>query len=231
MKRTAFIFPILVLFFAVFAAPANADFRVVRVSANDVLNIRAAPDPGAAKLGTIPAKGTGITATGRTAPYGNFIWAEITYGGVTGWVNKHYLAKEERRAQTPPPAAPAPTQHATPEVTGSINRQAGLEALSCSGTEPFWGMLLKGKETVFDSLGGGGPMTLKLSPPTQSPQMRTVWAIDAKEKETGKTVSITVKKTGQCSDGMSDIVFPYETLVNVAGGPVYAGCCNIANEQ
>ena len=218
---SAFTFP------AAEAAEADeqkAHFRVVRVESDDVLNMRIVPDPYAAKVGAIPPDARGIEATGRTAKRGDYIWREIMYRDVTGWVNSHFLVRD--RAQ----AAGAPRQITPdPEITGSTSgTSVFLEPLSCAGTEPFWGMLLKGRETVLDSL-ADGPLKIDLSPARQSPQMSTAWAIDARTEAGNKPVSIIVRRTNQCSDGMSDIIFPYETFITISGGPFYAGCCNTAS--
>lgn len=191
-------------------------FSVIRVSADDTLNMRSTPDPGAARVGAIEPDAHGIKATGRTAKRGEYVWREVIYRGVTGWVNGHFLLRERGAPQTP--------------VQADGGSRAGLEPLSCSGTEPFWGLLLKGHQTVLDSL-SKGPVGLTLSPARRSPQMTTAWAIDARTKKTDRPVSIIVRRTDQCSDGMSDIVFPYETFITIHGGPFYAGCCSLASQS
>lgn len=202
----------------------KAHFRVVRVDSNDVLNMRIVPDPYAAKVGAIPPDARGIEATGRTAKRGDYIWREIMYRDVTGWVNSHFLVRDRAQSAGAPPQIDPEA-----EITGSTSgTSVFLEPLSCAGTEPFWGMLLKGRETVLDSL-ADGPLQIDLSPARQSPQMSTAWAIDARTKAENKPVSIIIRRTNQCSDGMSDIIFPYETFITISGGPFYAGCCNTAS--
>lgn len=97
------------------APRAEADgpdyYRVRGVAANDVLNIRAEPDPHGTKLGEIPPHGTCIRNLGcqgglsfeefstlspaeqerraREHPR----WCKVEYQGVTGWVAGHYLAE------------------------------------------------------------------------------------------------------------------------------------------
>ena len=78
--------------------PSTTLFRIVRVAADDVLHVRAAPNPSAAKVGEIPPDGTGIewrgekgAFTGRTK---TFDWYRVTYRGVTGWVNSHFLERQ-----------------------------------------------------------------------------------------------------------------------------------------
>ena len=81
------------------------------VRANDVLNIRAAPKPGAATLGTIPPGGTCVRNLGcrgglsfqeysilsqaeqRKRLKQNPRWCRVEYQGITGWVAGRYLAE------------------------------------------------------------------------------------------------------------------------------------------
>lgn len=94
-------------------ARAEADgpdyFRVIGVAENDVLNIREAPEAGAAKLGEIPWNGDGIRNLGcqgglsfaewevateaerRAAAQTR--WCRVSYDGVEGWAAGWFLAE------------------------------------------------------------------------------------------------------------------------------------------
>ena len=113
MHRTAALFMVLIL--APGFARAEADgpdrFRVTGVAANDVLNLRAAPNPKAAKVGVIPPKANCIRNLGcqggvsfqdyamlspaqqkqrlRQHPR----WCRVEYRGITGWAAGRYLAE------------------------------------------------------------------------------------------------------------------------------------------
>jgi uncharacterized protein len=94
----------------VFAEADGPDFfRVTGVAAEDVLNIRAAPDAAAARIGTVPADGDGLqnrgcqgglsfaewqaaTESERQAA-ARTRWCRITYQGTTGWVAGWFLAE------------------------------------------------------------------------------------------------------------------------------------------
>jgi heat shock protein HslJ len=84
-------------------------FRVTGVAENDVLNIREAPEAGAAKLGGIPWNGDGIRNLGcqgglsfaeweaateaerRAAAQTR--WCRVSYGGIEGWAAGWFLAE------------------------------------------------------------------------------------------------------------------------------------------
>lgn len=78
-------------------ALATADgpdaFRVVGVQRGDVLWIRSGPSAGNSKVGAIPYDARGITNLG-CRDFGNRIWCEVSYRGVTGWSNGRYLGED-----------------------------------------------------------------------------------------------------------------------------------------
>ena len=100
-------------------ASADADgpdfYRVRNVAANDVLNMRAAPNPRARQVGAIPPDGACIRNLGcrggltfreftelspaerKQRERENPRWCEVEYRGVTGWVAGRYLAEDDCR--------------------------------------------------------------------------------------------------------------------------------------
>jgi hypothetical protein len=68
-------------------------FRVAGVDAADVLNIRRGPSQDDESVGEIPSTGHGIIIVGRCLDD----WCPIKHGGLTGWVNRYYLAEEDSR--------------------------------------------------------------------------------------------------------------------------------------
>lgn len=65
-------------------------YRVVGVTAGDVLNIRRVPDADADVIATIPPTGNRIRLTG----YCRREWCPVSHGRNEGWVNRQYLAVE-----------------------------------------------------------------------------------------------------------------------------------------
>jgi uncharacterized protein YraI len=96
------------------AARAEADgpdfFAVTGVAADDVLNIRAAPSPKAAKIGAIPPNGRRVANLGCRGEPGFAAWqamteaereqaargrwCKISYQGVEGWVAGRFLRED-----------------------------------------------------------------------------------------------------------------------------------------
>ena len=189
-------------------AHAGESYEVVGVAPDDVLNIREAPSPAAAKIGALPFDGSGIGATGRTKLIGTETWREVTYGEITGWVNSRYLS-------------------ATP---GGGNPLGLQEPLSCSGTEPFWGLKTDGRTAEFDSLGEGKrAITFTDAYPAQN--VPVIWALRGRTVENQSSVYAIIERTNQCSDGMSDLVYKYSIRLDIEGTAFYAGCCNAFDGQ
>ena len=64
------------------------------VAADDVLNVREAPDKAAAVLGGLPPDATGVRGTPNRRRVGASIWREVECGNLRGWVNERFLARD-----------------------------------------------------------------------------------------------------------------------------------------
>jgi WD40 repeat protein len=73
---------------------AVALFRVVNVTEEDRLNIRAGPGLKYDVIGKIPKDGRDIRITGPGVQGDNTIWVPIIYKGISGWVNSFFLSKQ-----------------------------------------------------------------------------------------------------------------------------------------
>ena len=97
VESTATVTPVPATPTAVFAAPTPTPilFRVVNVTDEDRLNIRAGPGIRYEVIGKIPKDGTGILITGEGVQADNTIWVPIVYNGISGWVNSFYLSRQQ----------------------------------------------------------------------------------------------------------------------------------------
>ena len=94
--------------------PLPALHDVQGVAADDVLNIRSAPDAGAGVIGALAPDATGVEIVERSD---DLKWGLVNSGEGAGWVALRFLQRQagQDHGQFPPVAA-------------------------CSGTEPFWSM-------------------------------------------------------------------------------------------
>jgi uncharacterized protein YraI len=72
------------------AAAAPASFRVARVEQDDMLNVRSGPSDDHDAIGIISPNGRGVMITGSCV--GD--WCPVRHAGISGWVNRYYLAAE-----------------------------------------------------------------------------------------------------------------------------------------
>jgi hypothetical protein len=82
----------------IFTLPENYEpenYKVVNVSTNDVLNIRADKGTIYPVLGAIPFDATNVAVTVCKANDAGKEWCKVTYGSITGWVRSKYIEKEE----------------------------------------------------------------------------------------------------------------------------------------
>ena len=71
---------------------------VTGVAADDVLNVREAPDRTSAVLGGLPPDTTGVRGTSNRKRVGGSSWREIECGKIRGWVNERFLSTLARGA-------------------------------------------------------------------------------------------------------------------------------------
>jgi hypothetical protein len=75
----------------------RTSYCVDGVAANDVLNVRAAPDPSARVVNEVAPGGCDMVDQGRTATVGGdrWVWIYVGDAGGAGWVNSRYLSVQE----------------------------------------------------------------------------------------------------------------------------------------
>ncbi|WP_411993764.1 hypothetical protein [Agarivorans sp. DSG3-1] len=103
-----------------------------------------------------------------------------------------------------------------------------IESLECLGAEPFWGLSVKG-ETIFYSDIDDQTTSFTLGKVIASVNHNNRWVIQGSGLN-GEAVSITLAKTHQCSDDMSDFVYEYDVMFSVGDKYLYSGCCNRINK-
>jgi len=187
------------------AGAVDQSFQVVDVAPTDVLNVRATPHSTAVKLTSLPFDATHIDATGKTQMVGDASWVEIHVGTQTGWVNAHFLSPMGTAEEQP--------------------ISLFQEPLSCSGTEPFWGLQIKDRIGELDSI-SDDHSTILFRTSRQPGGIPIIWSLRGHTKSSQSSVIAILEETNQCSDGMSNLLYRYSIRLDVADGPFFAGCCN-----
>ncbi|MGF1689173.1 hypothetical protein L4C36_21305 [Photobacterium japonica] len=97
--------------------------------------------------------------------------------------------------------------------------------LSCLGTEPFWGIDVKGKALIFSDLGGEQTL-FNINFYSSSINHTNRWVMQAINKDAEQPISLALYETGECTDDMSDFRYQHEVIVTMPDHAVYSGCCN-----
>jgi uncharacterized membrane protein len=118
--------------------------------------------------------------------------------------------------ETSTPAAPVEAPE--PVVLGGVDLNQPVRAL---GTEPFWGV-----EITTDTLTYSGLDRPEQTAPNPGPQVQGTTAVYAAETGDGATMTVTLIAT-ECSDGMSDRVYPLTASVEI-GSETLNGCAQSA---
>lgn len=114
---------------------------------------------------------------------------------------------QEPEVRRGPPEAPAPTEPASPTLAGVDLTQP----LRLTGTEPFWGVDVTPQALVYS--GVDRPEQRAVNPgPT------LVGTVASWETKTDQGADLKILLTAaECSDGMSDRIYPLTARVEVAG--------------
>lgn len=138
--------------------PEGAEPDVVGVSFDDVLVVRALPDPAADPVGELAPTGS-TTTTGRERAIDSGLWAEVELGSGVGWVNTVYLGYLGATSDTTAEYADALPEIANPrEVTGTIGQHAAEANTAVGGADDAWTVVEQADENaptqaVVDVLG------------------------------------------------------------------------------
>jgi uncharacterized membrane protein len=194
---------------ALIGSAALADpsyWRVTGVASDDTLNVRADPTASAADIGDLPhdAAGIEVGAVDATGKWGRIPWQEGD-----GWIAMRFLTED------PQPMIP----------------DTGLpQGLLCQGTEPFWSVRLSGGGASFSDIDGGSEGLSLIK--TFSPEARGPFPAMLSHRS-ATAASIAVIEPAECSDGMSDITYPWRVLFlisSAAGDRLLDGCCQLPLE-
>ena len=106
---------------------------------------------------------------------------------------------------------------------GSI-QVAQAQVVQCHGNEPFWGMTVGLSEVVFNR--DNESVTAIKGPLKTAHGMQDSFLQKFDLNQEKKTVGDFTLIKVNCSDGMSDIEYPYQVIVDFYdNNKIYYGCC------
>ncbi len=186
------------------AAPENTPepgqrYEVVDIAAGNTLNIRAQPNASAKVIGKLAAGSADVSVAGTRAEANGSVWWQVIGPKGLGWVNARYLA---------------------PTNTHGEGEQSF--PLRCLGTEPFWSLTVDGGQATLKT--PDAAETWAAGEMKQAEGMLGRYAIRL-ETDAGVGHLAAWRNHAFCSDGMSDIGYPFEGIVAGPDGSVRGGCC------
>lgn len=207
------IFSLLASFMPAYSDDLPRLYRVTGVAADDVLNVREAPDAGSAINGSLAhnlehIEVTALSDDGR--------WGQVNFHEFSGWVAMRYV-----------------------QDMGDPPWWEMRRPLFCSGTEPFW-------HVIIDADTSGGMRFSGLDMETQNFQYdwlrthsgysapdnpRAVFANFVNDARRG----VAILSRASCGDGMSDRSFGISAQItlsvndpdNMYANETYYGCCSL----
>ncbi len=210
MKKTLFVAAsaLAAVLMASAASAAMQIYKVINVESGGYLNMRSGPGTTNSVVTKLPANGDGIVATGEEKKVGSVTWAKVYWHGKGGWISKSYL-KADTGTTTSTPSSPKP---------------ATSVVMKCNGTEPFWGLNITDASMSVNMVDGPRytvPVTFRQS----SANNRTIAVIAG--GSTANRTQVFLQKVESCSDGMSDIKYPYSITAVLNERQVISGCCKV----
>jgi uncharacterized membrane protein len=188
-------------------AEPGLTYRVLNVSPSDVLNVRSQAAASAPIIGSLRSDVTGIIVTGVSQSVSDSTWWQIvqpTGNKAIGWVNARFLIPADSGAEP--------------------KTDFGLR---CTGTEPFWSLEVAEGSARFEAPEGDRP-SWKASRWRDAgghrPGHRFVIELGTESAHAVGWAAIS-RPQQFCTDGMSDLRYPYELIVMTPTGRVLAGCC------
>ena len=177
-------------------------FDVRDVASDDVLNVRARPDPRSSIIATLAPNAKGVEIVGMDE---SGKWGMIGLPEATGWVSMRYLALQPGQD---PQALPRP--------------------LTCYGTEPFWTLdIASNGHASFSMLGGDeAGLSLQWSDISANRGASAYGALFASDGLDAHAVILREL----CNDGMSDRTYGLAIdaiLSDSAGWRLISGCCSL----
>lgn len=188
-------------------------YSVTRINPNDNLNVRSGPGTQYPVTAVLPFNGKGVIATGKQATQGPNTWTHVTWAGVEGWVNQHYLTEDEQALPTRPQAVKPKTT--TPKRV----------VMSCVGIEPRWNIHISATSVHVIDLEKKSytvPVTFR----QQSANHSSIAVIGGKKDQ--RMTQLFLQKVEVCSVGNAS--YPYTITGALDERQVVSGCCRVINQ-
>jgi uncharacterized membrane protein len=125
-----------------------------------------------------------------------------------------------------PPSAPAVPRATGPAAAAAKGAEVFDEKLVCFLNEPFWRIEIQKDGQAACTETCDGPRGLRATAAQSVKGRPDAWSMDINGPDGGGFMSVTVRRTGKCTEELSSDQYDYEVSARRPHGPVYKGCCN-----
>ncbi|AFY50046.1 putative membrane protein [Nostoc sp. PCC 7524] len=110
-------------------------------------------------------------------------------------------------------------------VAQSNSRNRNTEEFTVSGTEPFWSVTVSKKGIIYSTPESrqSFPYVAPLTASGRPVDLVRVYRLRGRNNTNN---TLVIKKVNSCSDGMSDIKYPYSAIF-IVGNKVLEGCARL----
>lgn len=219
------------------SAPQLKVYEVTKVKVGGSLNMRAWPDHKSKTILAIPHNAKWVASSRNAIKKGSSNWQQVHWNGVTGWVNTKYLKYD-----------PANTLKARQRSAHRIKQEGGVSRntttrsrnrnttaakatpvkgkqvyMECGGNTPFWNISMNftGKKLKVNMRDGNE---------FDTPLYFRKWIKNKNEMVVNggrgrNEVRAKLTKTNSCTDGITNIKYPFVVTATVSGNTKVSGCC------
>jgi uncharacterized membrane protein len=224
------------------SAPLLKVYEVTNVKVGDSLNMRAWPDHKSKTILAIPHNATWVASNNKPVKKGKSTWQKIHWNGVTGWVNAKYLKydanrtlkakqrRDHRMKQQGISRNRNTSRHRTTVARNTTTPKAVATTatgpqvmMECGGNTPFWNISMNftGKSLKVNMRDGNQ---------FDTPLYFRKWVKDKNEMVVNggrgrNAVRAILTKTNSCTDGITNIKYPFVVTATVSGDKKVTGCC------
>jgi uncharacterized membrane protein len=171
-------------------------YRVTDLPSGEALPLRQQPDGDSKRVGELRWDARDVVLSGASMQADGRIWYQVVHDGEYAWIDAaHVEPQDDDRVENYP--------------------------LQCLGTEPFWSVRINGDDAVFEA-----PDVAQTSwSASEWLPARGLIGRYMIRLSSGYGTGYLAMLRQACSDGMSDIDYPFEAIMITPGQAVRAGCC------
>lgn len=173
-------------------------YEVVALTSGETLPLHRQPGPDGEVVGELHAQATDVILSGAVIRAAGTEWYQVVrHDSEIAWAEARHLRARD-------------------------NTISSDYAIQCSGTEPFWSLAIDGTTARF-STPDIDEITWRASEWLPARGLTGRFMVRIEADNTGYVAVIRARQ--YCTDGMSEINYPFEALLVTPAQAVRAGCC------